>query len=35
VDQGLVTSRSPADLEDFNYKLLEEINEGVHSGQHA
>ena len=35
VDQGLVTSRSPADLDDFNYKLLEEINEGVHAGQHA
>jgi protease I len=35
VDQGLVTSRNPGDLEDFNYKLLEEINEGVHSGQHA
>lgn len=35
VDQGLVTSRSPADLNDFNYKVLEEINEGVHEGQHA
>jgi len=35
VDQGLVTSRSPEDLDDFNYKLLEEINEGVHAGQHA
>lgn len=35
VDQGLVTSRSPADLNDFNYKVLEEINEGVHEGQNA
>jgi protease I len=35
VDQGLVTSRNPDDLEDFNYKLLEEIAEGVHAGQHA
>ena len=35
VDQGLVTSRSPEDLDDFNYKLLEEVNEGVHAGQHA
>lgn len=35
VDQGLVTSRNPDDLNDFNYKLLEEINEGVHAGQHA
>lgn len=30
VDQGLVTSRSPNDLEAFNKKLLEEIREGVH-----
>lgn len=30
VDQGLVTSRSPADLEAFNRKMLEEIREGVH-----
>lgn len=35
VDQGLVTSRTPDDLEAFNAKLLEEITEGVHSGQHA
>lgn len=35
VDQGLVTSRSPDDLDDFNYKLLEEISEGEHAGQHA
>ena len=30
VDNGLVTSRSPKDLEAFNKKLLEEIREGVH-----
>ncbi|RAV99103.1 type 1 glutamine amidotransferase domain-containing protein [Pseudochryseolinea flava] len=30
VDQGLVTSRSPEDLEAFNKKLLEELREGVH-----
>lgn len=29
-DNGLVTSRSPKDLEAFNKKLLEEIKEGVH-----
>ena len=30
VDNGLVTSRSPKDLEAFNKKLIEEIKEGVH-----
>ena len=34
-DQGLVTSRTPDDLPDFNAKLIEEIAEGVHAGQHA
>ncbi len=34
-DQGLVTSRSPEDLKDFNAKMLEEIAEGVYAGQHA
>jgi protease I len=29
VDNGLVTSRTPADLDAFNKKLVEEINEGV------
>src|SRR5690606_13691788 len=29
-DQGLVTSRAPADLDAFNAKLLEEIGEGIH-----
>lgn len=31
VDNGLVTSRSPKDLEAFNKKLIEEIYEGVHA----
>ena len=35
VDQGLVTSRSPADLDAFNDKVCEEIAEGVHAGQTA
>ena len=35
VDQGLVTSRHPGDLGDFIAKMLEEIEEGVHAGQHA
>lgn len=30
VDQGLVTSRSPDDLEAFNHKMIEEIAEGNH-----
>jgi protease I len=31
VDNGLVTSRSPKDLEVFNKKMVEEIAEGVHT----
>jgi protease I len=31
VDNGLVTSRSPDDLEAFNKKMIEEIGEGVHA----
>ncbi len=31
VDNGLVTSRSPKDLEAFNKKVIEEVKEGVHS----
>jgi protease I len=30
VDNGLVTSRSPKDLDAFNEKMIEEIAEGVH-----
>lgn len=33
VDNGLVTSRSPKDLEAFNKKMIEEIREGVHAAQ--
>ncbi|HZW11313.1 MAG TPA: type 1 glutamine amidotransferase domain-containing protein [Phycisphaerales bacterium] len=35
VDQGLVTSRKPADLPAFIDKVAEEVLEGIHSGQHA
>lgn len=35
VDQGLVTSRKPDDLDAFIRKTIEEIREGVHAGQHA
>ena len=31
VDNGLVTSRTPADLDAFNRKTIEEISEGVHA----
>ena len=30
VDNGLVTSRTPADLDAFNRKAIEEIAEGTH-----
>jgi protease I len=35
VDQGLVTSRKPDDIPAFNSKMVEEIAEGAHAGQHA
>jgi deglycase len=35
VDQGLVTSRKPADLPAFNKKLIEEFAEGRHEQQAA
>jgi protease I len=34
-DQGLVTSRKPDDIPAFNEKMIEEIQEGKHKGQHA
>jgi len=33
VDQGLVSSRKPDDLDAFNAKIVEEFSEGVHEGQ--
>lgn len=33
VDAGLVTSRSPADLDAFNAKMIEEFAEGIHEEQ--
>jgi len=33
VDQGLVSSRKPDDLEAFKAKIVEEFAEGVHAGQ--
>lgn len=33
VDNGLVTSRSPEDLEAFNKKMIEELGEGKHAAQ--
>jgi protease I len=35
VDNGLITSRKPDDIPRFNEKMLEEIAEGAHAGQHA
>ncbi len=34
-DQGLVTSRKPADIPQFNEKMIEEFAEGFHAGQQA
>ena len=35
VDNGLVTSRKPDDLQAFNAKIIEEFEEGEHAGQTA
>ena len=34
-DQGIITSRSPADLEPFVAKIIEEVREGSHVGRNA
>ncbi len=34
-DQGLVTSRKPDDIPDFNRKMIEEFAEGVHPKRHV
>lgn len=34
-DQGIVTSRNPDDLDDFVEKIVEEIEEGLHSDRSA
>jgi protease I len=31
VDQGLITSRNPGDLEAFSAKIIEEVKEGPHA----
>jgi len=35
VDEGLVTSRKPADIPAFNRKMVEEFAEGIHARQRA
>lgn len=35
VDMGLVTSRTPDDIPDFNAKMIEEIAEGIHARKGA
>jgi protease I len=35
VDNGLITSRKPADIPAFNKKMIEEFAEGRHSRQQA
>jgi protease I len=35
VDQGVITSRNPGDLEAFSAKIIEEVKEGRHLGRNA
>ena len=35
VDQGVITSRNPGDLEAFNSKIIEEVREGRHTTRSA
>jgi protease I len=35
VDQGVITSRNPGDLEAFSAKIIEEVREGRHTQRSA
>jgi protease I len=35
VDQGVITSRNPGDLEAFSAKIIEEVKEGQHTRRPA
>ena len=35
VDQGVITSRNPGDLEAFSAKIIEEVKEGLHKQRSA
>ena len=35
VDQGVITSRNPGDLEAFSAKIIEEVKEGLHTRRSA
>jgi len=35
VDQGVITSRNPGDLEAFSAKIIEEVKEGRHTRRTA
>jgi protease I len=35
IDQGLITSRNPGDLEAFSAKIIEEVKEGRHAQRSA
>ena len=35
VDDGVITSRNPADLDAFSAKIIEEVKEGTHTKRSA